>query len=83
MKTVTAQEKAEESLRHLKLRAEAILADKKNINERWISGASKGPRGYDSGSLTRWRNAILQTEKDLAEVSHQIQMINSLFPTVK
>ena len=30
---MTPQEKAKENLRHLKLKAEAILADRKNINE--------------------------------------------------
>ena len=83
LKTATPQEKAKENLRHLKLKAEAILADRKNINDRWIAGVNSGPRGYDSSSLTVWRNAILETEKDLAKVSHHIQMINELFPTIK
>jgi len=76
----TPQEKAKENLRQLKLRAEAILADRKNINERWLS---KAEFGYDSDSLGAWRKSILQTEKDLADVSARIQTLFELFPTIK
>jgi len=81
--TVTSQEEnAHKSLELLRARAEAILADRADINERWKDGMT-GARAYDSGFLTVWRNDILRTEKDLAEVSHRIQMINELFPTTK
>ena len=79
----TPQEKAEQNLQYLKLKAEAILAERENINDRWKAGIIEGLASYDSSSLTVWRNSILETEKDLAAVSHQIQMINELFPTIK
>ena len=77
---MTSEKQAQESLEFLKSRGDAILAEKKQINERWLS---KSEFGYDSDSLEAWRKNILQTEKDLADVSARIQTLFEIFPSLR
>lgn len=77
---MTSEEKAQESLKFLQSRGDAILAEKKEINERWLT---KAEFGITSDSLEAWRKSILQTEKDLADVSARIQTLFELFPSIR
>ena len=81
MKTTSNEETPQKTLELLRARAEAILADRRDIHQRWTDKASGTP--YCSSSLTAWRNAILKTEKDLGEISARIQTICELFPNLK
>ena len=76
---MTPEKQAQESLELLKSKADAILAEKKQINEHWLS---KSEFGFDSDSLEAWRKSILQNEKDLADVSARIQTLLEIFPSI-
>ena len=73
-----SEKQAQESLKSLGVKANAILAEKKQINEHWLS---KSEFGFDSDSLEAWRKSILQTERDLADVSARIQTLFEIFPS--
>jgi hypothetical protein len=77
---MTSEKQAQESLELLKSRGDALLAEKKQINERWLS---KSEFGYDSDSLGAWRKSLLQNEKDLADVSARIQTLFEIFPSIR
>jgi len=77
---MTSEEKAQESLKFLKLRGDRLVQTKDKINDRWLA---KGEYGFTSDCLTAWRKSLLENEEDLAKVSQRIQMIHELFPELK
>ncbi len=77
---MTSQEKAQDSLKFLKLRGDRLVQNKDKINERWLA---KAEYGFTSDCLTTWRKRLLENEEDLAKVSQRIQMIHELFPELK